>query len=147
MNFDISALQQAYNEEIRAMADDYAKRIKAGDFGDRDEFLTDVHETLDSHEFVIYTFKAQCVCLASDNSGAFVDNFGNEGLTKDGATNWEAMAYCAMEADLFDRLDADGVDINDDDTFEPEEEEEEEDMDAQVALTHEIVSELISEGK
>lgn len=129
MNFDISALQQAYNEEIRAMAADYEKRILAGDFSDRDEFMTDVHETLDGHEFVIYTFKAQCVCLASDNSGAMVDQLGSDGLTKDGAINWEAMAYCAMEADLFERLDADGVDINDDDTFATEEEEEEEEED------------------
>jgi hypothetical protein len=130
MNFDTSALAKAYNEEIRAMAEDYAKRIKAGDFDDRAAFMDDVHETLDSHEFVIYTFKAQCVCLVSDNSGAMVDNFGSEGLTKDGSINWEAMAYCAMEADLYDWLDSDGIDLNDDDTFAGEEDEEEEEPDA-----------------
>lgn len=127
MNFDISALQQAYNEEIRAMADDYAKRVKAGDFADRDEFLQDVYGTLDGHEFVIYTFKARCACLASDNSDAMVEQMGDDApLVAGGAINWKAMAYCAMEADLFERLDAEGVDINDDETFAPEEEEEEE---------------------
>lgn len=123
-DLDTSALRETYYKEIRAMAEDYTKRIKAGDFDDREAFMDDVHETLDGHEFVIYTFKAQCVCLASDNSGAMVDQLGSDGLTKDGAINWEAMAYCAMEADLFARLDAEGVDINDDDTFAPEEEEE-----------------------
>lgn len=126
MNFDISAIQQTYNEEIRAMADEYEKRILAGEFADRDAFFQDVHETLDGHEFVIYTFKAQCACLASDNEDAYVYNFGSEGLTKDGRINWEAIAYSAMEQDLYDALSGAGVDINDDDTFEGEEEEEEE---------------------
>lgn len=126
MGFDTSALAHTYNEEIRSLAEDYVKRIKAGDFEDREAFLQDVHETLDGHAFVIYTFKAQCVCLVSDNSDVYVDNYGSDGLVKDGYINWEAMAYAAMEADLLDALYAD-VDVNDDDTFQPEEEEEEND--------------------
>lgn len=126
-NFNTDELRQTYYSEISDMAADYAERIKKGEFADRDAFFTDVHETLDGHEFVTYTFKAQCVCLVSDNEDAYVDNFGSEGLTKDGRINWEAIAYCAMEQDLYDALDSAGVDINDDDTFEGEEEEDAED--------------------
>lgn len=123
--FNTDELRRTYYSEISDMAADYAERIKKGAFEDRDAFFTDVHETLDGHEFVIYTFKAQCVCLVSDNEAAYVDNFGSEGLTKDGRINWEAIAYCAMEQDLFAELDNYlGVDINDDDTFEGEKEEE-----------------------
>lgn len=124
IDFNTQELRETYYSEISALADDYEKRILAGEFEDRDAFFTDVHETLDGHEFVTTRFKAQCACLVSDNNGAMVDNFGSEGLTKDGRINWEGIAYCAMEQDLYDALDSAGVDINDDDTFEGEEEEE-----------------------
>ena len=38
----------------------------------------------------------------------------------------ETIEFCAMEADLYEALEALGVDVNDDATFDREEEEEEE---------------------
>ena len=124
--FNTSEIQKTYYSEIRSMAEDYQKRIEEGEFDDRDSLLEDIHETLDGHQFVIYTHKAQCVCLVSSNDGRAADEYGADCLVIGGSLNWSIMAYCAMEADLYEALDSLGVDINDDDTFEREEEEEEE---------------------
>ena len=129
-DFNTSEIRETYYSEIRSMAEDYQSRIEKGDFEDRDAFLQDVHETIDSHQFVIYTHKAQCVALASSNSGAVAD-LGIEIATKDGEIQWSVIAYCAMERDLYEALDWLGVDINDETTWgrEGEEEEEEEEGD------------------
>ena len=125
-DFNTSEIRETYCSEIRSLAEDYQKRIEEGEFDDRDSMLEDIRETLDSHQFVIYTHKAQCVCLVSSNDGRAIEEFGAEGVVKDGSIAWAFMAYCAMEADLYEALDRLGVDINDDATFEREEEEEEE---------------------
>tara|TARA_R110000824_G_scaffold49501_1_gene139018 strand:- start:756 stop:1091 length:336 start_codon:yes stop_codon:yes gene_type:complete len=68
-----------------------------------------LHEQVDSHQFVIYTAQAQEVLAISDNDGAYVDNYGAEGVTKGGSLNWSALAYAAMEADVMahDNFNAD----------------------------------------
>jgi hypothetical protein len=73
-----------------------------------------IHETVDGHEFVIYTAKAQSVLAISANDGAYIENYGTEGVVCDGGLNWSGLAYAAMEADLFEALgDLDDFDVND----------------------------------
>jgi hypothetical protein len=65
------------------------------------EFLTEwVDETTDGHEFVIYTYKAKCVLLASDNEDAIDD------LGMDGTHSVEARACFALRADVWAGLEA-----------------------------------------
>lgn len=104
-----------YYSEVRAMADDLVSRVKSRDIEDRDAFLDAMHQDIDGHERIIYTFKARLVCLVSENESAYVDNYGADGLVKNGAIQWEVIAYAAMEADVFRALDALDFDVNDDD--------------------------------
>ena len=126
IDFNLSELRETYYSEISSLAEDYQKRIEEGEFDDRDALDTDIYETIDGHEFVIYTHKARCVCLASSNDGA-IEDLGPDAAFRDGEIQWSAIALCAMEADLYEALEALGVDVNDDATFDREEEEEEED--------------------
>ena len=122
-DFDTSAIANTYNAMILSEAEDYKSQIEAGEFEDREAFFCRLHEDLDGHECVIYTHKAHCVCLVSDNSGA-VDDVDSSMAFKDGEIQWSVIAYYAMERDLLDTLDSLGVDVNDDATFDREEEEE-----------------------
>lgn len=74
-----------------------------------------MHETVDSDGRVIYTAKAQAVCLVSSNGGAFVEEFGTDGLVQNGDLHWSGMAYAAIEADIYAELDSRGLDVNEDD--------------------------------
>jgi hypothetical protein len=108
-----------YRAEIRSLAEEAITEARSGDHGIgercREWLLEWVHETLDGHQFVIYTAQAQAVVAISDNDGAYVENYGADGLVKDGSLNWSALAYAAMEADLMDYLSrcVDDFDVND----------------------------------
>jgi len=77
-----------------------AKSITAEARGEERDISEVLWEAVDSHEFVIYTAKAQALLAISDNDGAFVEEYGAEGLVKDGSLNWSSLAYAAMEADI-----------------------------------------------
>jgi hypothetical protein len=90
------ALQKWYHDECRACARavlDEAKQYK------RDE--SDVlHETIDGHEFIIYTAKAQLVIALSGYSDAYEDEMGER------APSDEVRAYYAMCADVREYMEA-----------------------------------------
>ena len=87
--------RQDYQQEIEELA----KQVTA-EASDYDRDINEVlHETLDGHQFVIYTGQAQQVLLLSPNDGA-IEDYGIDSAIKDGALNWSALAYCAMEADV-----------------------------------------------
>ncbi len=100
----LDALRHEYHNEVRSLADDVRAEVKAGRLADSEAVDTYLHETIDGHQWVIYTWRSQMVALVSDNSDAFVDQFGTEGLVKDGAINWAGMAYCALEQDVRESL-------------------------------------------
>ena len=87
--------QKEYWTEIIALAK--SVRREAAENG-RD--VSDVlHETLDGHEYVIYTAQARDVITHSDNADAIFEDFG-----KLSVESWEELfpraAYCAMERDV-----------------------------------------------
>jgi hypothetical protein len=107
-----------YYAEIRNLAEEAYKEARSGDHGTgeqaREWLLEWLHETLDGHQFVIYTAQAQAVLAISNNDGACVENYGADGLVQDGALNWGMMAYCAMEQDVFEAMSRiDDFDVND----------------------------------
>lgn len=110
--------EREYRDEVRSIAEEAVSEARSGAFGSgeeaREAFSERLWETLDGHCFVIYTAKAQAVLCHSDNDGAAVEQYGGDGLVKDGALNWSLMAYCAMEADVTEALDrVDGFDMSD----------------------------------
>ena len=113
--------RQAYHAEIRSMSEDYRKRAIAGEFESREDLIDDIQETIDGHHDVIYTKCAMDVVCQSDNSGAYVDDFGSEGLIENGDVAWSRLAYSAMERDLIEQLRAEGIDVNDEpDEWKPD---------------------------
>lgn len=101
-------LSREYEQAISRIADEI--KAKIADLND-DEITDDesldtwLHETIDSHEFVIYTHRNFQVLRCSSNDAAYADDFGEEGLVKDGNVNWPALTYCAMLADVREELE------------------------------------------
>lgn len=101
-------LRRWYFDEIRSLAEEAFKEypIKREDPDDdrssdeneedRDTWL---HETIDGHEFVIYTAKAQAVALCSDNADAEEDETGEK------STDDSRRAYFAMRADVREHME------------------------------------------
>jgi len=128
-----------YNEywkEVRSIADGIAEEARSGDNGTgedcREWLLEYLWETIDGHQFVIYTADSQDVIRHSPNDNYSAENFGAESIVdEDGHIKWEAIAFGALYADVMECLDRlsmpDGsdFDINDpnpepDDEPEPE---------------------------
>ena len=121
------AARQAYYAEINELADDVISEARdnatSGDWTDEDDLRTYIHERIDGHAWVIYTARAQMVCLASDNDGAGMDDgLIDPASFKDGIP-WSQLAYCAMERDLYEQLDALDFDYNDPASWKAEIEE------------------------
>ena len=95
-----------YWAEIRALVGAYAEAVTDGDITD-DESASDwLHETIDGHQFVIYTYKAKCVGIHTDHPDPMIDEMGSDGLIRDNRINYEAIAYWAMLTDVQERLPA-----------------------------------------
>lgn len=102
---DISS--QEYWTEIEAIAISVTKEAR-----EQDRDISDVlHEALDGHQWVIYTYYNFDVCKHSPNDDAWREAFGSEA-----PTNLDAVrAYSAMDADVrgHSAFDAEDDDDND----------------------------------
>lgn len=95
---DVTAiLNRWYYSEVESIADEAIKEHPEDEEA-RGEWI---HETCDGHNYVIYTYKAQLVLAVSENSDAYGDEFGTEGIVcDDGSVNYSALAYMALRRDV-----------------------------------------------
>jgi hypothetical protein len=115
-----------YRSDVDGVADDVMAFVNGrDDDGElREAVLEYVHELIGGHSRVIYTKLAQEGLAESDNDGTYVEDFGTDGLTRDGCLNWSALMYAAMERDVYECLDHRGFDINDPEAWKLEQVEE-----------------------
>mgnify|MGYP001238457470 CR=1 FL=1 len=100
--------QQEYWDQIRSLAEWLSDNRPAelggegviADYGEDADRYDAMHETLDGHEFVIYTHKARQVIVHSDNPDHMMDEFGPDCF---GDMFDERRAYWAMMQDIIDR--------------------------------------------
>lgn len=91
---------QEYANECRAIADNIVEECA----GDEEQINDRLHETIDSHQWIIYTYYNLQVLTHSRNDGAYFDEFG--ALQADGFSDAMAkMAFAALEADVHEELD------------------------------------------
>lgn len=99
--------EREYFEQVQDVADECLERAKkryTDDGQDMSEAFDEIlHEIIDGHEWIIYTWKARQILMISPNESACVDDFGAESVVRDGRIHWEGMAFCAMHRDVVDR--------------------------------------------
>ena len=76
----------------------------ASEYGEGFDQYDALHETLDGHQWVIYTHKARSVIAHTNNPNALMEEFGSD---VGGDMFDERRAFCAMMQDI---IDAGGMD-------------------------------------
>jgi len=111
--------QKEYWEEVASLAksiteecfNDFNKEIQAEIREDNNhnefcEALSDrLHETIDSHPWVIYTAYNYDILRHADNDGYAIDNFGAECAVVDGVLQTGVLAYGALYANVQEHSD------------------------------------------
>jgi hypothetical protein len=116
-------LRQDYFDDVRGVAEDLKERLAEGEFSDRDDFTQAIDEAVDGHGRIVYTGQALECLRYSENDGAYADEFGEDGIVEGGSIMWSRLAYSAFRANIIERLESLGIDVNDP---IPEEEDEDE---------------------
>ena len=121
-DYAVGILRRDYYSDVADVVSDLIARIKSGEIEDEDDLQTAIHEDIDGHQRIIYTFQAKISLLCSDNEDA-----GEEDGCLGDKPTVEQRAFCAMRRDVEERLAAEGVDLSDPGALREEEDEEGED--------------------
>ena len=109
-------IRRDYYNDVSDMAEQIIEQAREWfkeDSLDSSDIHQYVHESIDGSQRVIYTVQAQQCLMVSDNDGAYLDDFGAEGIATDAGIKWSLLAYCAFEADILEHLSDEGFDLND----------------------------------
>ena len=94
-------LSKEYFDDVREMAEEARSLVKSGEIADEEALTEWLDQSVDSSDWIIFTVRNFQVLRYSNNSDAFMDAYGDEGLVKNsGGINWAGMAFCAMVADV-----------------------------------------------
>jgi len=64
-----------------------------------------LHETIDSHSWVIYTWKAQSIIRHSQNENYTAVNFGADSCIDANGVSWSAIAFGCLYGDVSEHPD------------------------------------------
>lgn len=81
-------LERWYYDEVRSTANCIVEELRSRRYITAEEEQEYVWEVCDGHEFIIYTFKARCVLLATDNPDAFDEEIGEEHASVEQRAFW-----------------------------------------------------------
>jgi len=101
--------EQGYWAEIRSIVDEIVSEVKQAEpDGDADSWRESADErlweTVDGHQWVIYTYYHYQVLQISPNDGYSIENFGSEGLVENGSLDTAKLTFGALYADCMERL-------------------------------------------
>lgn len=128
VSFDeaLNALRREYFSHCRDTAKELADDCRSGEIEDVDALRERIHEECDGDGWIIYTQKAQIVLLVSDNDSAGMDSLGADGFDWSCGVPWSQLAYFAYEADLYQHLESEDIDVNDDSEWRETNDDDEE---------------------
>ena len=110
--------RQAYWDDVRHMGeslkDELRDKVKEGMHGEelREWLYDNLHESIDGSARVIYTWKAKMCLIYSEHEGRYFEEFGSDGAVEGDCIQWSKLAFMAFEGDVMDKLEAEGVHLN-----------------------------------
>lgn len=113
--------REDYYTQISTIIDELQDNCQRSDILDRADLDRWLHETLDGHHWVIYFAYNYDVLSHSDNDGAYIAEFGAEGLIDGDRLRTENMAMWAMMADCHEEMNRRDFDFDDESTWNEEE--------------------------
>ena len=93
-----------YWAEVASLAETILEEGRAEGQSDDEIASERLWETIDGHQWVIYTAYNYEVLAISPNNGYSVENFGVESVVQDGGLNTAALAFGALYADVSEQL-------------------------------------------
>lgn len=106
----VRVLRAEYYTGVRGIVEEIQQAIKDGEITDRDSLDDRLHQTIDGSYWIIYTHANHQVIFVSDNHDAYSEDFGSAPVEGD-SINWAALAFAAMQRDVQELMDAEGVEI------------------------------------
>lgn len=88
-----------YFTECQAIARELVQECE----GDEEQIQNRLHETIDGHQWIIYTYYNLQVLAHSKNENAYFDAFGKL-ETEDFSSTMARLAFCALEADVHEEI-------------------------------------------
>jgi hypothetical protein len=107
----IRVLRAEYYQAVRGIAHELAEQIKDGYIKSRDDWETALNQAVDGSFWVIYTHANFQTLLCSDNHNAYSEDYGQAPVTGNDI-NWAVLAFAALEADVRQQIDAEGIEPN-----------------------------------
>ena len=102
-------LRAEYYQGVRGISQELADRVASGEITERDGLEQALSESIDSSYWVIYTHANFQVLLCTDHHDEYSEQYGEAPLTNGKDINWAALAYAAIDRDVRDQMDAEGV--------------------------------------
>lgn len=99
-------LQREHYDTVTDIVEDIKTAIEDGDYTDADSLREHITETVGGHHDVIYTSCAKDILRYSDNDEAYYEQTGEE------QPEWSSLAAPALEADVYERLTREGIDVD-----------------------------------
>ena len=96
--------QREYYIEVHSIAEGIIEEAQDEGELDRESVDNRLWQTIDSHQWVIYTHYNHEILRHSANDDYAVEHFGVETALQDGAINWAALAFGALYADVSEVL-------------------------------------------
>jgi len=106
-------LRAEYYQSVRGIVEDLRRAIKDGEVTDQESLDQWLHQTVDGSYWVIYTHANFQVLMCSDNHDAYSEEYGQPAVEGD-SINWAALAHAAMERDVQQQIDAEGITVDQD---------------------------------
>ncbi len=101
----VDVISAEYWQDVRGCAEDFVEQFHKGEFRDRDDFETQLHQYVDGSQRVIYTYWARLGLLATNNADAYEEATG-EVPTGDSSGISTQMFY-AFKADIEAQIGSD----------------------------------------
>jgi len=94
----LSVLNRDYFDDVRGIAEDCKRAVKDGEVSNDEELSDYLHQTVDGHERVIYTYQARIGLVCTDSVDAYEDETGEK------PPSAEVQMFWALMQDVRDRL-------------------------------------------
>lgn len=104
--------EKEYYDEVKSLARRVLEETR--ERGDEDELYDVLHETIDGHQWVIYTCYHYQVLQHSDNDGYTLAEWGSDGVVTNGVLNTSLLAFGALYGDVSERISTDAFHQEDD---------------------------------
>lgn len=104
-------LRAEYYQGVRSIAQDLIERAKSGEISDAEMLNDATSEAVDDSYWVIYTHANFQVLLCTDHHDEYMENFGEVPMDGRDSIKWSALAYAALERDVRDQIEAEGIEF------------------------------------